>query len=112
VNWNDRPEPEVVEALYKDFADIIADQRKMSVKDFVTARAEYRNKLLYAEDGGFVIMHEDLKSLIETAFNSSLRDLLWCLAVLLSNDPVVKEWGLVSQFIALYRRVLTEAKLI
>lgn len=112
VNWNDRPEPEVVDELYKDFAQLVADQQNMTIKEFVTARAEYRNKLLYAEDGGYVMMNEDLSALIDTGFSQSLRDLLWCLAVLLSNDPVRKEWGLVSQFVALYRRALTEAKLI
>jgi len=84
----------------------------MTVKEFVSARADYSNKILYAEDGGAAMMDDDLKDLIETVFSKSLHDLLWCLAALLTNDPSIKEWGLVSQFISLYRRVLIEAKLI
>jgi hypothetical protein len=112
VSWGDRTDTEVVNELFKDFAKMIADQKGMTVREFVGARAEYRNKLLYAEDAGFGAMDEDLKALMDTVFNTVLRDLLWCLAVLLSDSPVLKDWGLVSQFIALYRLVLSEAKLI
>lgn len=112
VNWNDRGDDEVVNELYKDFAKAIADQRSMTVREFVSARAEYRNKLLYADDAGSAIMDDDLKVLIEEVFEVTYRDLLWCLAVLLSNTPVLKDWGVISQFIALYRRVLIETKLV
>lgn len=112
VTMDGRTRAEVDDKLFDDFAGTIADQRNMTVRQFVSARADYRNKLLYAEDAGFLAMDEDLKTLVDTAFSISLRDLLWCLAVLLSDGPVVKDWGLVSQFIALYRRVLSDAKLL
>ncbi|HEV2603438.1 MAG TPA: hypothetical protein VGU24_07245 [Microvirga sp.] len=101
VSWNDQPCPEVADALFNDFAKIIRDQRGISVREFVTARADYRNKLLYADDAGFLVMDEDLSTLIETVFRTTLRDLLWCLAILLTNTPALKDWGLVSQFIGL-----------
>lgn len=78
----------------------------MTLKAFVTARSDYRNKLLYAEDGGFVEMADDLATLTRDVFEPSIRDLLWCLAILLGNDPAMRDWGLVSQFIDLYRLVL------
>jgi hypothetical protein len=112
VSWEDRPDCEVVDALFKDFVKLIRDQRGMSLREFVTARADYRNKLLYAEDAGYSTMDEDLRTLIDTVFRPALRDLLWCLAVLLTNTPALRDWGLVSQFISLYRRVLTESRVI
>lgn len=112
VNCDDLTEKEVVESLFKNFSQIVFDQRGVTVREFVTTRADYRNKLLYADDSGFVAMAEDLEALIRDVFATTYRDLLWCLAVLLSNEPALRDWGIVSQFIALYRRVLTEAKLI
>lgn len=56
-------------------------------------------------------MGDDLKDMIED-FKITYRDLLWTLAALLGNTPPDKKWGLVGQFIALYRRVLTESRLI
>lgn len=112
VNWNDRSDEDVVAELFKDFSKTVADQQRMTVREFVSVRAEYRNKLLYAEDAGFLAMAETLDELIENTFSTAYRDLLWCLAALLGNKPVHPKWGLVSQFIALYRRVLVEAKVI
>jgi hypothetical protein len=83
----------------------------MTVSEFISIRADYRNKLLYASDAGYVAMDDSLKDLIEI-FKSTYRDLLWTLATLLGNSPPGKGFGLVSQFIALYRRVLVEARLI
>ena len=112
VSWRDRPDAEVIDALFNDFVRLIRDQRGMTLREFVTARADYRNKLLYADDAGYLAMDEDLRTLIDTVFRSSLRDLLWCIAVLLTNTPTLRDWGLVSQFISLYRRVLTESRVI
>lgn len=112
VSWGDRPEIEVVDELFTDFVKLIKDQRGMALRDFVTGRADYRNKLLYADDAGFLAMKEDLRTLIDTVFRTTMRDLLWCLAILLTNTPGFKDWGLVSQFIGLYRRVLTESRII
>ena len=83
----------------------------MTVREFVTARAEFRNLLLYAGDGGHHAMSESLSEMMPI-FSKAYRDLLWTLCVLVGNAPSSKEWGLVSQFIDLYRRVLLEAKLV
>lgn len=112
VSWGDRPDAEVVATLFDDLVKLIHDQHGMTLKAFVTARADYRNKLLYAEDAGYLAMSEDLATLVDTVFRITLRDLLWCLAVLLTNAPALKDWGLVSQFISLYRRVLAESRVI
>src|SRR6266852_9403934 len=77
----------------------------LSVREFISERADYRNKLLYAGDGGFVTMSESLDILIRDIFSVTLRDLIWCLAVLLSDTPLLADWGLINQFISLYRRV-------
>jgi hypothetical protein len=112
VSLDRKSEPEVVDSMLQRMRRHIQDQRKMSIRQFVVARADFRNKLLYAEDAGFFAMAERLQWLIEHVFAPSYRDLLWCLALLLSDAPAKKDFGLVSQFIGLYRRVLTEAKLI
>jgi len=111
VARDDRTDDEVIGAMYDDFARLIREQHGKDVRAFVTERAEYRNKLLYAEDAGFLSMAESLDELIESAFRTTLRDLLWCLAVLLTNAPVRPDYGLVAQFVGLYRRVLAECRL-
>ena len=109
IALDNRTHSEVVDKLFRDFVALIHDQRSMTLREFVTARADYRNKLLYAEDAGYREMDEDLRTLIDTVFRTTLSDLLWTLAVLLTNPPVLRDWGLVSQFISLYRRVLIES---
>lgn len=112
INLDNKTDPEVIELMFAQMRQNIVDQRQMTIRQFVTARAEFRNKLLYSEDAGFFAMGEDLTSLIEHSFAATFRDLLWCLTVLLSDGPATKDFGLVSQFIALYRRVLVDAKLV
>lgn len=80
-------------------------------KGYLTRRADYRNKLLYAEDGQSYSMGETLAE-IRPFIERDLKRLLWCLAALLTNRPTSKRWGAVGQFIALYRRVLLEAKVL
>jgi hypothetical protein len=95
----------VIDKLYKGLSDTIQDQRGLSVRQFIAERADYRNKLLYAGDAGFMLMGETLRELINI-FNQVFHDLLWVLAILLGGTPPSRHWGLVSQFISLYRRVL------
>lgn len=112
IGRSDMDHDDVAESLFHELVSNITAQRQMTLKEFITARAEYRNKLLYANDAGFGSMEETLDELINTVFVHALRDLLWTLAVLLANRPVAKDWGLVSQFLSVYRRALGEAKLI
>lgn len=111
ITLDQRTEQEVVDELFFDLTKMVMDQREMTLRQFVTARADFRNKLLYAEDGAIFSMEESLEYLIEKVFAPSLRDLLWCLATLLTNKPTLRSWGVVSQFIHLYRKVLGECKL-
>ena len=112
ITQDNRSPDDVLAELFKDLSVNILDQRGMSVREFISERADYRNKLLYAGDGGFVTMSESLDILIRDIFSVTLRDLIWCLAVLLSDTPLLADWGLINQFISLYRRVLLEAKVI
>lgn len=110
ITQDQRTEQEVVDELFSDLTKMVMDQREMTLRQFVTSRADFRNKLLYAEDGAIFSMEESLEYLIDKVFAASLRELLWCLATLLTNKPTVRSWGLVSQFIHLYRKVLMECK--
>lgn len=111
VSRADLDHDEIADELYRDFEKEVGENNGMTVRRFVTARAEFRNLLLYAGDGGHQAMGETLSDLMPM-FERTFRDLLWTLCVLVGNAPASKEWGLVSQFIDLYRRVLVEAKLV
>lgn len=112
ISHGEKDPADVVEMIFSDFKQLLYDQNKISLSEFITARAEFRNKILYSEDGGSVSMDETLKSLTETVFSKTIRDLLWAIAILLTNKPMAQNWGLISQFIAVYRKVLLECKLI
>ena len=105
ISMDDLDEDAVIDELHKDLSSTIRDQHRLSVREFISQRADYRNKLLYAQDDGFMLMNETLRELT-TIFNQVFHDLLWVLAILLGSTPPSKDWGLVSQFISLYRRVL------
>jgi hypothetical protein len=112
ISQDDKTDEEVVRSMHEDLRQHVETQQGMTVREYVTERANFRNKLLYAEDAGFTVMGDRLENLLANVFSTSLRDLLWCLAVLLSDAPTKKDFGLVSQFIELYRRVLVDAKLV
>jgi hypothetical protein len=99
IALGERPEHEVVDELFADFEQMVANHHGLTVRQFVTARADFRNKLLYAEDGGTFSIAETLEQLTRDFFSKSLRDLLWCIAALLTNKPSMRSWGPVSQFI-------------
>lgn len=112
ITLEDENEAVVVDSLYEQFSGEIARQTRLSVRQFVMTRADFRNKMLYAEDGGTASMAEPLQELIDKVFSRTVRDLLWVLALLLTNKPTAKSWGLISQFVGLYRKVLTESKVL
>ncbi len=103
---------EVVDELFSDLKQMLRDQHGMTVRQFITARADFRNKILYAEDGGILQMGESLEHLLNNVFSETLRNLLWCVALLLTNEMTARSWGLISQFIRLYRKALVEANVI
>ncbi len=109
ISRDDLTHEEVVEKMYRDFEREVDKQHNVPVRQFVTFRSDYRNKLLYAEDGGGWRMGETLEELLDTNFKTTLRDLLWLLGTLVCNEPLQANFGLVAQFVSLYRRVLAEA---
>lgn len=109
ISRDDITHEEVVEKMYRDFEREVDKQHNVPVRQFVTFRSDYRNKLLYAEDGGGWRMGETLEELLDTNFKTTLRDLLWLLGTLVCNEPLQANFGLVAQFVSLYRRVLAEA---
>lgn len=109
VSRDDLSQDEVVEEMHRDFTREVERQHGTSVREFVTVRSDFRNKLLYAEDGGAWLMGETLDELLDTTFRTTLRDLIWVLGALICNEPISPNFGLVAQFVSLYRRVLAEA---
>lgn len=109
VSRDDLTHDEVADEMYRDFVREVEKQHGISVRQFVTVRSDFRNKLLYAEDGGLWQMDETLEELLAASFKVALRDLIWTLGALICNDPLRPKLGLVAQFILLYRRVLAEA---
>lgn len=108
ISRDDIGNDEIAHALLKEFAGLVQRQQKTSLKAFLFERADYRNKLLYASDAGSLAMGDKLADLM-SGFRQTYHDLLWTLAVLVGAEPASKRWGLVSQFIALYRLALIEA---
>lgn len=96
-----------VDQLLEELKKNIKDQQDLTLKQFVAALTEYRNRLLYAADGGYDVMEEPLENMMGH-FNNTYRDLLWVIAVLLGSKPLAKNYGIASQFIALYRKVLED----
>lgn len=111
ISQDNKSRDETLEELYREFERLVQTQMKMTVRQFVTARAEYRNKLLYADDAGFVELGDEFSAILGNV-NKALADLLWTLALLIGNAPSSKTLGLADQFVSLYRRILVEAKIV
>ena len=96
-----------IDALCADFLAELAAQNK-TVEELIGERAEFKHQILNASEQGMVVTEETLELLIETTFAQSISDLLWTLAVLLSDVPSKENYSLVSKSISLYRRVLKD----
>lgn len=102
----------VVETLYDDFEELIKYNGYDSVKKFAKHRVDFRNKILYAEDAMIFDVGEEIEKVLSSV-TQILNEVLWVIALLLSNDDSpAKKWGIASQFLRLYERVLKEAKVI
>lgn len=99
---------EAVPLMLADLQEIIKSQLGGTLRQFLSARAEFRNHLLYATDGGSATMGDSLGTL-RKQFEETYHDLLWVLALVVGGKPPSKGWGIASQFIALYRLALVEA---
>jgi hypothetical protein len=108
ISRDDLEDDEIVNSLKEEMAKLTKDQHDCTIKDFLFIRADFRNKLLYATDAGSVVMGDTLDDLLKQ-FRQVYHDLIWVMAILLTCNPPVRHWGLVSQFISLYRGVLIDA---
>lgn len=100
-----------VGVLLAELKKTIKNQRGESLREFLSAKAEFRNHLLYATDGGAAKLGDTLADL-RKSFEETYHDLLWTLALVMGGKPPSKTWGIVSQFIAVYRLALFEAGLL
>ncbi|WP_443114465.1 hypothetical protein [Herbaspirillum seropedicae] len=100
------------ETLFADLLDFVQDRAKMSLGTLISTRVDFRNKLLYADDSGFFDEPQDFSFAYNRHVVPTVQYMLNALAILLTNAPLNKDWGVVSQFIALYQRALSEYKLI
>lgn len=112
ISLGDKTDEQVIDTMYLQLTDEVQRHHNVTLKEYVTLRSDYRNKLLYAEDGGFLSGGDTISELLKDGFNSTFQGLLWALATILSNDPISPNFGLISQFISVYRRVLVETKAI
>lgn len=108
LNQGDVHGADVVPLLLADLAETVQTQLGKTLRQYFADRADFRNQLLYATDGGIVAMHDSLTDLVNK-FNDSYRALLWVLALIIGGQPPSKEWGLASQFIGVYHAALIEA---
>ncbi|HDS8608381.1 TPA: hypothetical protein QH804_003667 [Klebsiella pneumoniae] len=104
-------EQDIIESLYEQLQNEVRNEFGIPLKEFVMKRADFRNLLLYSNDGGFVNCVIDYDELMD-GFNQTFEALLWSLAALLNNDPLSPNLGLVTQFIDVYRLVLIKTKVL
>lgn len=108
ISHGEQSGQDTVPVILKDMTDAIAQQLGLTLKQHILARAEFRNHMLYATDGGSVSLGDDYGDL-RAQFAETYHDLLWALAVAMGGKPPSKQWGIASQFIAVYRLALIEA---
>lgn len=99
---------QILDSLLERMRSHVSGVADRDLKAFVMQRAAFRDRLLYAyDDVPSYSMAENLPELL-VIFDVTLQRLLRTLAVLVSDPPPAKDWGLVAQFLALYHRVLAE----
>ncbi len=101
----------LVPVLLRGLEEIIEDQHGVTLRKFLKARAEFRNHMLYATDGGSARLGNSLSEL-RKQFERTFHDLLWVLALIVGASPPSKQWGVASQFIGVYREALIKAKIL
>jgi hypothetical protein len=111
ISRDDVPPDKIPQVLLNDFADTVKRQQGTSLREFLLYRAEFRNHLLYASDAGSAKLVDSLTDL-RKEFERTFHDLLWALALIVSGKPPGKDWGIVHQFISVYRLALIEAKIL
>ncbi|MGN7772202.1 hypothetical protein [Phyllobacterium sp. 22552] len=108
ISRDDVRAKDTAKMLLADLSRTIKQQHTATLREFLTARAEFRNHLLYATDAGSASMEDKLADL-RKYFEQAYHDLLWVLALIIGGTPPSKEWGIASQFIEVYRLALIES---
>ncbi|MBY3343651.1 hypothetical protein [Rhizobium laguerreae] len=111
ISREDIAEKDMPQALLAELARTVNTQRGATLREFLISRADFRNQLLYASDGGSVKLGETLAEL-RKSFEQTFHDLLWVLALIIGGESPGKGWGLAYQFISVYRLALIEAKIL
>ncbi|RVO43467.1 hypothetical protein CN093_03940 [Sinorhizobium meliloti] len=111
VSRDDVASDKIPQGLLNDLAETVKQQHGATLREFLLYRADFRNQLLYASDAGSLKLGDPLADLRKT-FEETFHDLLWALALIVSGKPPGKEWGVVHQFISVYRLALIEAKIL
>lgn len=95
----------LINDLYEYFLTYLPQGVEM--KEFISSRADVRNKILYSEDGG----HYYLKNFEEYLKNiqDELFYLCWGIGILL--DQTYINYALINQVIELYKKILKESNI-
>lgn len=106
INRDDLAATAVVEEMLAEMEGWAKETQGQSVADYIKARANYRNQLLYAYDDYPIAVMGDSIEALHKSYEKSFRGLLYVLTAIVNNDPPSREWGVACQFFALYRHVL------
>ncbi|TAL59410.1 MAG: hypothetical protein EPN84_11305 [Legionella sp.] len=101
-------EDNTVELWYRRFLEYLPE--KCTVEEFVTSRANARNKILYAHDGGAFNLAPS-----ETFINHFQREIVllcWALGILIDDDIPTREYDLINLIILIYEKILIESKVL
>lgn len=108
ISHGDLSGQDTVSVILKEMTGTIERQLGLTLKQYILTCAEFRNHILYATDGGSASLADDY-DVLRAQFAETYHDLLWALAVAMGGNPPSKQWGIASQFIAVYRLALIEA---
>ncbi|HCD9515738.1 TPA: hypothetical protein NGI80_000187 [Legionella pneumophila] len=95
-----------VEHWYRCFLKSLP--KKCTVQEFISSRANARNKILYAEDGRSYVL-PPIDAYIEI-FQREIVLLCWALGILLDDDIPTRDYKLINLMISVYEKILIEAK--
>ncbi|MGH7020859.1 MAG: hypothetical protein ACREEY_13305 [Brevundimonas sp.] len=108
LNRGDLTPDQVVQSLMEQMRESVRGERGLDLKTYIMERAVFRDRLLYAyDDVPAYTMAETMDELL-AVFNITLKRLLLTLAILVSDPPPSKDWGVLAQFLTLYHQVLAE----
>lgn len=101
-------ERNTVEDWYRRFLEFLPE--KCTVKEFVTSRADARNKILYAHDGGSFNLAPTETFIYH--FQREIVVLCWALGILIDDGIATREYDLINLMISVYEKILIESKVL